>query len=134
MSILKEAMWDEPGIPARSSQRPSFWFRRLTFGRLHMHISLATDEIQDCMSNITIYNRLSALRAERGMSRQDLAKALNIGYQTVVVLERGEYNPSLELALHISQLFALPVEDIFSYIPPRPLDSEVYPRSRRRMQ
>lgn len=94
-----------------------------------MHISLATDEIQDCMSKITIYNRLSALRAERGMSRQDLATALDIGYQTVVVLERGEYNPSLELALRISQLFALPVEDIFSYIPPRPLDREVYQRS-----
>jgi len=129
MSILKEAMWDEPGIPARSSQRPSFWFRRLTFGRLHMHISLTADEIQDCMSKITIYNRLSALRAERGMSRQDLAKALDIGYQTVVALERGEYNPSLELALRISQLFALPVEAIFSYIPPRPFDIEAYPRS-----
>src|SRR5260370_15101035 len=126
MSILKEDVWDEPGMLGRSSQRPSFWFRRLTFGRLHMHISLATDEIQDCMSKITIYNRLSALRAERGMSRQDLAKALDIGYQTVVVLERGEYNPSLELALRISQLFALPVEDIFSYIPPRPLDREAY--------
>ncbi len=105
MSILKEAVWDEPGMLARSSQRSSFWFRRLTFGRLHMHISLATDEIQDCMSNITIYNRLSALRAERGMSRQDLAKALDIGYQTVVVLERGEYNPSLELALRIISLY-----------------------------
>lgn len=129
MSIHKEAIWDKPGMLARSSQRPSFWFRRLTFGRLHMHISLAIDEIQDCMSKITIYNRLSALRAERGLSRQDLAKALDIGYQTVVVMERGEYNPSLELALRISQLFALPVEDIFSYIPPRPLDREVYPRS-----
>ncbi len=42
MSILKEAMWDEPGIPAHSSQRPSFWFRRLTFGRLHMHMLLKT--------------------------------------------------------------------------------------------
>ena len=129
MSILKEAIWDEPGIPARSSQPSSIWFRRLTFGRLHMHISLAAAEIQDGMSKITIYNRLSALRAERGMSRQDLARALDIGYQTVVLLERGEYNPSLELALRISQLFALPLEDIFSYIPPRPLDREAYPRS-----
>jgi len=129
MSILKEAVWDEPGIPARSSQRPSFWFRRLTFGRLHVHISLAANEIQDRMSTITIYNRLSALRAERGMSRQYLAKVLDIGYRTVVLLERGEYNPSLELALRISQLFALPVEAIFSYIPPGPLDREAYPCS-----
>src|SRR5260370_9562188 len=129
MSTLKEAMWDEPGIPVRSSQGPSFLFGGLTFGRLHIHISLADDEIQDCMSKITIYNRLSALRAERGMSRQDLARALDIGYQTVVVLERGEYNPSLELALRISQLFALPVEVIFSSIPVGSFDSEAYPCS-----
>jgi len=129
MSILKEAIWDEPGIPARSSQRPSIWFRRLTFGRLHVHISLAAGEIQDCMPKITIYNRLSALRAERSMSRQDLAKALEIDYQTVIALERGEYNPSLELALRISQLFALPVEAIFSSIPAEPLDREAYPCS-----
>ena len=129
MSILKEAIWDEPGIPARSSQPPSIWFRRLTFGRLHMHISLAAAEIQDGMSKITIYNRLSALRAERGMSRQDLARALDIGYQTVVLLERGEYNPSLELALRISQLFALPVEVIFSSIPVGSFDTEAYPCS-----
>ena len=129
MSILKEAIWDEPGIPARSSQPPSIWFRRLTFGRLHMHISLAAAEIQDGMSKITIYNRLSTLRAERGMSRQDLARALDIGYQTVVLLERGEYNPSLELALRISQLFALPVEVIFSSIPVGSFDTEAYPCS-----
>jgi putative transcriptional regulator len=129
MSILKEAIWDEPGIPARSSQPSSLWFRRLTFGRLHMHISLAAAEIQDGMSKITIYNRLSALRAERGMSRQDLARALDIGYQTVVLLERGEYNPSLELALRISQLFALPVEVIFSSIPVGSFDTEAYPCS-----
>jgi putative transcriptional regulator len=129
MSMLKEAIWDEPGIPARSSQPSSIWFRRLTFGRLHMHISLAAAEIQDGMSKITIYNRLSALRAERGMSRQDLARALDIGYQTVVLLERGEYNPSLELALRISQLFALPVEVIFSSIPVGSFDTEAYPCS-----
>jgi putative transcriptional regulator len=129
MSILKEAIWDEPGIPARSSQPSSIWFRRLTFGRLHMHISLAAAEIQDGMSKITIYNRLSALRAERGMSRQDLARALDIDYQTVVLLERGEYNPSLELALRISQLFALPVEVIFSSIPVGSFDTEAYPCS-----
>jgi len=30
MSILKEAIWDEPGIPARSSQPPSIWFRSMS--------------------------------------------------------------------------------------------------------
>jgi putative transcriptional regulator len=129
MSILKEAMCDDSHVPARAYQRAPFWFRRWTLGRLHVCISLATDEIQDRMSESTIYNRLSALRAERGMSRQDLAKELDIGFQTVVALERGEYNPSLELSLRIGQFFALPVEEIFSYIPQGLLDREVYPRS-----
>ena len=59
MSILKEAMCDDSHVPARAYQRAPFWFRRWTLGRLHVCISLATDEIQDCMSKITIYNRMN---------------------------------------------------------------------------
>ncbi len=78
------------------------------------------------MSETTIYNRLPVLRAERGLSRQDLAKALGINYQTVGYLERGEYNPSLELAFRISEFFNLPVEAIFSRKPFKPLSEEFY--------
>lgn len=80
------------------------------------------------MSEITIYNRLRVLRAERGLSRQDLARALGINYQTVGYLERGEYNPSLELAFRISEYFELPIEAIFSPRPFKPLSEEVYAR------
>jgi len=78
------------------------------------------------MPESIIYNRLPVLRAERGLSRQDLAKALGINYQTVGYLERGEYNPSLELAFRISEFFALPIEAIFSRKPFKPLSEEVY--------
>ena len=78
------------------------------------------------MSETTIYNRLPVLRVERGLSRQDLAKALSINYQTVGYLERGEYNPSLELAFRISEFFGLPIEAIFSRKPFKPLSEEVY--------
>lgn len=78
------------------------------------------------MSETTIYNRLPVLRAERGLSRQDLAKALGINYQTVGYLERGEYNPSLELAFRISDFFGLPIEAIFSRKPFKPLTEELY--------
>ena len=81
------------------------------------------------MTESTIYNRLPVLRAERGLSRQDLAKALGINYQTVGYLERGEYNPSLELAFRISEFFELPIEAIFSHRPFKPLSEEVYARS-----
>lgn len=64
-----------------------------------------------------VHNRLPLLRADRGMSRADLAAALGIHYQTVGYLERGEYSPSLHLALRIAKLFELPVEAIFALEP-----------------
>jgi putative transcriptional regulator len=75
-----------------------------------------------------IYNRLQVLRAERKLTRQNLADALQVNYQTIGYLERGEYNPSLELALRISEYFGLPVEMIFSRQAFRPLTEEVLRR------
>ncbi|HEY6296681.1 MAG TPA: helix-turn-helix transcriptional regulator [Streptosporangiaceae bacterium] len=57
------------------------------------------------------------LRAERGISRRQLAEALGVHYQTVGYLERGEYSPSLYLALRIAEYFEVPVEVIFSAEP-----------------
>jgi putative transcriptional regulator len=64
-----------------------------------------------------IHNRIAMLRAERGISRRDLAEALGVHYQTVGYLERGEYSPSLYLALRIAEYFEVPVEVIFSTNP-----------------
>jgi DNA-binding XRE family transcriptional regulator len=64
-----------------------------------------------------VYNRIALLRAEQGVTRRQLADALGVHYQTVGYLERGEYNPSLHLALRISAFFGLPVETIFSTTP-----------------
>jgi DNA-binding XRE family transcriptional regulator len=68
------------------------------------------------MSEI-IYNRIAMLRAERGISRRQLSDALGVHYQTVGYLERGEFRPSLHLALRIAQYFEVPVEVIFSTDP-----------------
>ncbi|GAA3755702.1 helix-turn-helix transcriptional regulator [Plantactinospora mayteni] len=64
-----------------------------------------------------IYNRIAVLRAERGISRRDLADALGVHYQTIGYLERGEYNPSLHLALRIARYFEVSVEVVFSTEP-----------------
>ena len=64
-----------------------------------------------------VHNRISLLRAEQGVSRRDLAAALGVHYQTVGYLERGEYNPSLHLALRIAEFFDVPVEVVFSIEP-----------------
>lgn len=66
------------------------------------------------------------LRAERGLSRQQLADALRINYQTVGYLERGDYNPSLELAFRIAEYFSLPLEAVFSRQPFAPMSSLLY--------
>ena len=65
----------------------------------------------------TTYNRIAMLRAERDISRRHLAEALGVHYQTVGYLERGEYSPSLYLALKIAEYFEVPVEVIFSTAP-----------------
>jgi putative transcriptional regulator len=65
----------------------------------------------------TIYNRIAMLRAERKISRRELADALGVHYQTVGYLERGEYSPSLYLALRIAEYFEVPVEVVFSTKP-----------------
>jgi putative transcriptional regulator len=71
-----------------------------------------------------VHNRIALLRAEQGVSRRALADALGVHYQTVGYLERGEYNPSLHLALRIAEFFDVPVELIFSLEPfPRVADA-----------
>jgi len=74
----------------------------------------------------TLYNRLAVLRAERGLSRKDLADALDVHYQTVGYLERGEYHPSLTLALRIARYFDLPIEAVFSDEPFDPMSNRLY--------
>jgi len=73
-----------------------------------------------------LYNRIAVLRAERGVSRQELADAVGVNYQTIGFLERGDYGPSLKLAFSIAEFFKLPIEAIFSTQAFRPLSEQVY--------
>ncbi len=80
----------------------------------------------DARNGDRLYNRIAVLRAERGLSRGALANALQVNYQTIGYIERGDFKPSLELAFRISEYFGLPIEAIFSRQPFRPLSEEVY--------
>jgi len=73
-----------------------------------------------------LYNRIALLRAERGLTRQQLAEAVGVNYQTIGFLERGDYGPSLKLAFQIAEFFALPLEAVFSTRPFQPLSQQVY--------
>ena len=68
-------------------------------------------------SGDVVHNRVAMLRAERGISRRDLAEALGVHYQTIGYLERGEYSPSLHLAFRIAAYFDVSVEVVFSLKP-----------------
>jgi DNA-binding XRE family transcriptional regulator len=81
---------------------------------------------KDAPGESGLYNRIAVLRAEHGVSRQQLADALKINYQTIGFLERGDYSPSLKLAFGLSEFFNLPVEAIFSRQPFQPLSQQVY--------
>ena len=62
-----------------------------------------------------VKNRLEALRKERGIRQEELAKALSVSRQTIGSLENGRYNPSLKLAVDISRAVGAPIEDIFLF-------------------
>lgn len=66
---------------------------------------------------MTTYNRIAVLRAERGLSRRDLAEAVGVNFQTIGYLERGNYNASLELALKLAAFFEVPLDMVFSLTP-----------------
>ena len=73
-----------------------------------------------------IHNRIGVLRAERRMSRAQLAELIDVNPQTVGALERGDHYPSLDLAFRSCDVFDLPVEAVFSRVPFTPLSTELY--------
>jgi len=62
-----------------------------------------------------IQNRLHVCRAEKRITQADLAKKLGIARTTIVKIEKGNYNPSLELAFKLAEFFNTSVDNIFSY-------------------
>jgi DNA-binding XRE family transcriptional regulator len=64
-----------------------------------------------------MHNRIALFRTDRGVSRRELAEAVGVNPQTIGFLERGDYKPSLELALRMSEFFGVEVELLFSLRP-----------------
>jgi len=73
-----------------------------------------------------LHNRLAVLRAERGATRRQLAEAVGVNAQTIGFLERGDYGPSVELALRLAAHFTVPVEAIFSLTPFPPMSRQLH--------
>lgn len=60
-----------------------------------------------------IKNTVYTLRTKKGLTQEDLAEKVGITRQTVISIEKGNYTPSVLLALKIAGIFKVSVEDIF---------------------
>lgn len=58
-------------------------------------------------------NHLKELRAAKGLNQQRLGTLVGASRQTISLIERGDYNPSITLALRIAQVFETTVEQVF---------------------
>ena len=59
-------------------------------------------------------NRVKELRAAKGLNQQELGALVGASRQTVSLIERGDYTPSVTLALRIVRVFSVPVEEVFT--------------------
>ena len=62
-----------------------------------------------------ITNAVSRFRKEKGVRQEDLAQAVGVTRQTIIAIEKGNYTPSVMLALKIARYFKKNVEEVFQY-------------------
>ena len=62
---------------------------------------------------VILKNRVRELRARDRLSQQDLADRIDVSRQTIALIERGDYSPSIVIALKMAQLFRVSVEELF---------------------
>ena len=60
-------------------------------------------------------NRIEAIRKERGIRQDELAKLMGVSRQTISSLETGKYNPSIFLAFKIARYFGMAIEEVFIF-------------------
>lgn len=60
-------------------------------------------------------NNIKVYRAMHDLTQESLAEKVGVTRQTIHAIEKGKYDPSLELAFKLSRLFGAQIEDIFLY-------------------
>ena len=64
---------------------------------------------------MALENRLKEYRARLGINKADMGKLAGVSRQTISLIERGDYSPSVTLALKLAKICQVTVEDIFTY-------------------
>jgi len=62
-----------------------------------------------------LITKLKEYRAKKGMKQGELAELVGVRRETIIRLEKGQYNPSLKLAMDIAKVFGVTVEELFSF-------------------
>ena len=65
---------------------------------------------------LVLKNRLKELRARDGVNQTEMAKLAGVSRQTISLIERGEYTPSVVIAMKIAQVFHEPLENVFRLV------------------
>ncbi len=63
-----------------------------------------------------LITKLKEYRAKTDMKQGDLAELVGVRRETIIRLEKGQYNPSLKLAMDIAKVFGVTVEDLFAFV------------------
>ena len=64
---------------------------------------------------ISMKNRMKELRARDNITQAKLANLVGVRRETILFLEKGKYNPSLNLAYSVAKVFNLPIEEVFIF-------------------
>lgn len=60
-------------------------------------------------------NKIKELRLAANITQEELARRVGVRRETIVFLEQGKYNPSLQLAHNVAKIFQLPIEELFIF-------------------
>lgn len=72
-------------------------------------------EVRKEEENLPLLNRLKEWRTRLGINQTELGKLAGVSRQTISLIERGDYSPSVTLALKLAKICEASVEDIFEY-------------------
>lgn len=60
-----------------------------------------------------IYNKIKEMRQDKNLTQEDLAQVVEVSRQTIVAIEKGNYTPSLTLAMKLAKVFKISIEELF---------------------
>jgi len=63
---------------------------------------------------MTIQNNIREMRTKKNVTQEELAEAVGVSRQTIVAIEKGNYIPSLMLAINLAGFFGISIEKLFT--------------------